>query len=87
MITEVGSSSLWKPLSVDFHEVSRPEPSIWAVPGEAPVPLTNGVLLVVGVARQELQVLLGQPLTRYFCPHSDLQGQTFVCVTSTLNTR
>ena len=69
MITELPGIARGKALAVDLHERIVIQLSIRTVSHEAPVPLMDSGLIILGVHHQELHVCLGQLVLAALSPH------------------
>ena len=69
MVTELSGIARGEALAVDLHESIVIQLSIWTVSHEAPVPLMDSGLIILGVHHQEVHVCLGQLVLAALCPH------------------
>ena len=69
MVTELSGIARGETLAVDLHERIVIQLSIWTVSHEAPVPLMDSGLIILGVHHQEVHVCLGQLVLAVLCPH------------------
>ena len=71
MITELRGISSREALAVDLHEGGGDQLPLRAVRYETLVQVQDGVLIIAGVHRGEVNICLGQPVLAALVPHDD----------------
>ena len=69
MVTELAGVAGGEALAVDLHEAEGVEVAVGTVLLEPFVPLVDGVLVIVGVGLEEVDLLLGKPILGRLVPH------------------